>query len=98
MLSDELELTKLKLLALSYQRLESAQTDNWSQLQALDMQWQPLLSQSIEVYGKELESIFSKLNQDNEALIRLVEASQQRLNEDRAESFKGLSQVKQYLK
>ena len=98
MVSEDFELVKLKLLTLSQQRLQAAQTENWPQLHDLDLLWQPLLTESIHIHGQRLQSILSKLNQDNEALISLVESGQQELSQTRKKDSKKLSQVKQYLK
>ena len=98
MVSEDFELVKLKLLTLSQQRLQAAQTENWSQLHDLDLLWQPLLTESIQLHGQSLQPILSKLNQDNEAVISLVESGQQELSQTRKKDSKKLSQVKQYLK
>lgn len=93
-----LDYTKLQLLTISQQRLYLAQDEKWSELQALDTTWDALLQKSLKTFGNELQPIEKQLDQDNEALISLVETSQKKLNSSHHNFTKSLSQVKQYLK
>ena len=93
-----LDFTKLQLLTISQQRLYLAQDEKWSELQALDTTWDALLQKALKTFGNDLKPIEKQLNQDNEALISLVETSQQKLNSSHHDLAKNLSQVKQYLK
>lgn len=93
-----LELTKLKLLTLSKQRLMYAEQKDWDALKRIENQWQALLDQSFQAFSSDLSSVSEQLSADNNQVIELIAKAQSVLVDQRKSSNKKLNQVKKYLK
>ena len=92
------EFARLKLLTSSQQRLICARNKDWTGLKQAEAAWALLLSDSLEKFGGDLESIAAQLQQDNDEVIEIVQQAQKSLLQERKATSKNLSQVKQYLK
>jgi len=92
------EKAKLDLLALSQKMLVLAEAQDWSQLQAVQQQWERLLPSMLEKYGKEIEVIKPILLENTDQLKQLILASQQHLASELSQTLKQNKSVKKYVK
>ncbi len=89
---------KLKLLSISKNLVQLAESQSWDELQVLQNQWQPMLEKMISLYGEKLEIIRPSLLEDAEKLQALLSNSQKDLVSDLSNAVKANQSVKKYVK
>lgn len=98
MSGDDVQKVRLKLLTTSQQRLQLAKSAKWEELERFNVQWESLLSETLDKYGDDIACISEQLQKDNNQLMLEVEKAQIALNNLHNQDTKNYKQVKQYLK
>lgn len=96
--NNDLEKTKLVLLAKSKNLVNAASAQNWQDFTDLERSWQQELNAAQAEFGEALEPIRQQLLEDTQTVQKQLRKAQQQLSKELKATTQSAQATKQYLK